>query len=366
MPHVQPLSLLTPVRVAHRRRPPAGRMPAAGHARCSARHRRRRPEVRRDGRRPARRPCRRADHRAVDRAGRARGLRRADQAADHRAAAAHHRAGDVPRRAAASRRSGWSSPPCVGGTLAAGSANALNCVYDRDIDEQMRRTRRRPLPRHMVTPARGAGLRAGARRASRRCWLGLLVNWLLGRRWRWRANAFYVVVYTMVLKRRTTAEHRLGRRRRLLPGADRLDRGHRLAGLGAGRAVPAWSSSGRRRTTGRWRCATARTTPRAGVPMLPVVAPARDGRPADRRLHLGDGRDLAAAVAGRRHRLVLPGRRRSCSARRSWSRRTCCCGAAARAPTTSWRCKPMRLFHCSNMYLSLLFVAVALDPLLMR
>src|SRR5680860_1225234 len=35
----------------------------------------------------------------------------------------------------------------VGGTLSAGSANALNCVYDRDIDEQMRRTRRRALPR---------------------------------------------------------------------------------------------------------------------------------------------------------------------------------------------------------------------------
>jgi len=31
----------------------------------------------------------------------------------------------------------------VGGALSAGSASALNCVYDRDIDEQMRRTRRR-------------------------------------------------------------------------------------------------------------------------------------------------------------------------------------------------------------------------------
>src|SRR6195952_1109964 len=40
----------------------------------------------------------------------------------------------------------------LGGTLSAGSANALNCVYDRDIDEQMRRTRRRALPRHIVTP----------------------------------------------------------------------------------------------------------------------------------------------------------------------------------------------------------------------
>ncbi|HET8776136.1 MAG TPA: UbiA family prenyltransferase, partial [Candidatus Limnocylindria bacterium] len=34
----------------------------------------------------------------------------------------------------------------VGGTLAAGSANAINCYWDRDIDEIMARTRRRPLP----------------------------------------------------------------------------------------------------------------------------------------------------------------------------------------------------------------------------
>ena len=40
----------------------------------------------------------------------------------------------------------------VGGALSAGSASAYNCVYDRDIDEQMRRTRRRALPRHMVSP----------------------------------------------------------------------------------------------------------------------------------------------------------------------------------------------------------------------
>ena len=41
----------------------------------------------------------------------------------------------------------------IGGTFSAGSASVFNCVYDRDIDEQMRRTRRRALPRHIVTPA---------------------------------------------------------------------------------------------------------------------------------------------------------------------------------------------------------------------
>ena len=42
----------------------------------------------------------------------------------------------------------------IGGTLAAGSANAINCYLDRDIDGLMTRTRRRPLPAHQVAPER--------------------------------------------------------------------------------------------------------------------------------------------------------------------------------------------------------------------
>ena len=40
----------------------------------------------------------------------------------------------------------------VGGSLAAGAANAINCYLDRDIDLLMTRTRRRPLPAHAVNP----------------------------------------------------------------------------------------------------------------------------------------------------------------------------------------------------------------------
>jgi protoheme IX farnesyltransferase len=40
----------------------------------------------------------------------------------------------------------------VGGSLAAGSANALNCYYDRDIDQLMHRTSRRPLAQRTVAP----------------------------------------------------------------------------------------------------------------------------------------------------------------------------------------------------------------------
>jgi len=90
----------------------------------------------------------------------------------------------------------------VGGTLSAGSANALNCVVDADIDQLMRRTARRPLPRHQVS-TRGAlvfGLTLGVVSTA---WLWLLVN-PLSSMLALAANVFYVVGYTMILKRRTT------------------------------------------------------------------------------------------------------------------------------------------------------------------
>ncbi|WP_344771623.1 heme o synthase [Aeromicrobium panaciterrae] len=90
----------------------------------------------------------------------------------------------------------------VGGTLSAGSANALNCVVDADIDQLMRRTSRRPLPRHQVS-TRGAlyfGLALGVLST---VWLWTLVN-PLSAMLALAANVFYVIGYTMILKRRTT------------------------------------------------------------------------------------------------------------------------------------------------------------------
>ena len=88
-----------------------------------------------------------------------------------------------------------------GGTLAAGGANAINMWFDRDIDDIMRRTRHRPLPRHAVGPTRalwfGIGLSAVAFG-----WLTVTVN-LLSAALALSATAFYVFVYTMWLKRTT-------------------------------------------------------------------------------------------------------------------------------------------------------------------
>ena len=47
----------------------------------------------------------------------------------------------------------------AGGALAAGGANAINMVVDRDIDRLMKRTKNRPLVTGAMTPARGPGLR---------------------------------------------------------------------------------------------------------------------------------------------------------------------------------------------------------------
>ncbi|MGI8537177.1 MAG: heme o synthase [Mycobacteriales bacterium] len=90
----------------------------------------------------------------------------------------------------------------LGGALAAGSANALNCYVDRDIDEVMRRTARRPLVRHTVTPRAALvfGLVLGVLATLE---LAVTTN-LLAAALAVAAIAFYVVVYTMVLKRRTS------------------------------------------------------------------------------------------------------------------------------------------------------------------
>ncbi len=89
----------------------------------------------------------------------------------------------------------------VGGSMAAGSANAINCYLDRDIDAVMRRTRRRPLPAREIPP--GRALRFGcALGAASLVFLAATVNVpaaaLAG-----SAIVFYALVYTLWLKRST-------------------------------------------------------------------------------------------------------------------------------------------------------------------
>jgi protoheme IX farnesyltransferase len=89
----------------------------------------------------------------------------------------------------------------VGGSLSAGSANAFNCYIDRDIDRIMKRTQGRPLVTGELRDGQALAF-AWITGAASVIWLGLLTNWLaaalsLG------AILFYVFVYTLLLKRRT-------------------------------------------------------------------------------------------------------------------------------------------------------------------
>jgi protoheme IX farnesyltransferase len=87
----------------------------------------------------------------------------------------------------------------LGGTLAAGGANAMNMVYDRDIDAVMRRTRNRPLVTGMISP-RAAVVFAACLEVGAFALLATAVN-LLSAILAVSATAFYLGVYTMWLKR---------------------------------------------------------------------------------------------------------------------------------------------------------------------
>ncbi|MCV7171640.1 protoheme IX farnesyltransferase [Mycobacterium manitobense] len=90
----------------------------------------------------------------------------------------------------------------IGGMLAAAGANTLNCVADADIDKVMKRTARRPLARDTV-PTRHAlvfGLVLSVASFGWLWWTSNLLSGLLAV----ATIAFYVFVYTLLLKRRTS------------------------------------------------------------------------------------------------------------------------------------------------------------------
>ncbi len=103
---------------------------------------------------------------------------------------------------------GWPDPVTfaavlVGGAMAGGAASALNCYIDRDIDQLMRRTKRRPIPANQITPR--AVLIFGLTLAVISVALmAVLTNWLATVLT--AASIFYYdVIYTLWLKRRTPA-----------------------------------------------------------------------------------------------------------------------------------------------------------------
>jgi heme o synthase len=90
----------------------------------------------------------------------------------------------------------------IGGMLAAGGANTLNCVADADIDKKMKRTAQRPLARDAVPTAHALvfGLVLSVASFVWLWWTTNLLSGLLAV----GTIAFYVFVYTLLLKRRTS------------------------------------------------------------------------------------------------------------------------------------------------------------------
>ncbi len=249
----------------------------------------------------------------------------------------------------------------VGGTLAAGSANSLNCVVDRDIDERMLRTRRRPLPRHQVS-VRSALVFGVAQGVVATLLLGLAVNWLSAML-ALAANVFYVVGYTIVLKRRTSQNIVWGGAAGCFPA---------VIGWTAVTGSLAWPPVMLFLVVFFW------TPPHfwslairyrddyasADVPMLPVVATSYEvGRQIVVYAWLTVAASLAlwpVASTGWLYPVVagVLGVAFAGEAHALWRR--------ARVTEDAVALKAMRLFHWSNAYLALLFLAVAIDPLVTR
>jgi len=245
----------------------------------------------------------------------------------------------------------------VGGTLSAGSANALNCVVDADIDARMRRTRRRPLARNEISrPAALAfGLVLGIVST---LVLGLLVNWLSAGL-ALTANVFYVIGYTLLLKPRTSQNIVWGGAAGCFPtliGWTAVSDGLDWAPVVLFLVVFFWTPPHFWALGIRYREDYAR----AGVPMLPAVVPAVV---VARQILVYAAATVAISLAlwpiaatGPVYpvlALVLGGAF-MVECWRLWRR------ASVSDDLSSLQ--PMRLFHLSNAYLTVLFLGVALVP----
>jgi len=245
----------------------------------------------------------------------------------------------------------------VGGALAAGSANSLNCYVDRDIDVVMNRTGRRPLATATVSPREALvfGIVLGlAATVVMLGWVGALATALT-----LVAIAFYVFGYTMGLKRRTPSNIVWGGAAGCLPV---------LIAWAAVTGTLAWPAGVLFLVVFFW------TPPHfwalalrfrddyaaAGVPMLPVVATEET---------------VARRVVGYSWAMVLTSLALVPVAGWVYAAAALALGGAFLVQAHALRgrvrsglhdaaLKPMRLFHWSITYLTLLFVAVGLSPFL--
>lgn len=246
----------------------------------------------------------------------------------------------------------------VGGAAAAGAANVLNCYLDRDIDQVMNRTKRRPLVTGEVTPRQalvfGLALLVGSL-----AWFALVVN-LASALLTAAAIAIYVVGYTMILKRRTPQNIVWGGAAGCMPvliGWSAVTGGIAWAPVALFGVIFFWTPPHYWPLSMKFR----RDYANAGVPMLPVVA--ADTKVAREMVAY----TLAMIVCSL---LLVP------LAGLSWVYAVValalggwflasCVGLYRRATDpTRGKLGAMKVFHASITYLTLLSVAIAVDVLL--
>lgn len=247
----------------------------------------------------------------------------------------------------------------IGGTLSAGAANTFNCVYDRDIDAVMHRTSNRPMATGEISPRAGVifGL---VLTAVSTAWFVAFVN-VPSALLSLAAILMYAVGYTMILKRRTSQNIVWGGAAGCMPT---------LIGWSAVTGTVQWPAVILFLVIFFWTpphywplsMAFREDYASADVPMLPVQ---QGPEVVGRHIVIYSWVMVACSLAlipvapmGWLYAVValVAGGLFVAEAHRLWS--------AAKAGAPQSVLKPMRLFHYSISYVTIVFLAVAIDPIL--
>jgi protoheme IX farnesyltransferase len=243
----------------------------------------------------------------------------------------------------------------VGGAFSAGSANAFNCYIDADIDKIMGRTKGRPLVTGELTK-REAFVFAWVLGLVSVLWLGLLTNWLAAAL-SVAAILFYVFIYTLLLKRRTPQNIVWGGAAGSMPvligwaaTTGTVDIGAWILFL----VIFLWTPPHYWPLSMRYRDDYAS----AGVPMLPVV---KGHRVVGMQIIIYSWALFVSTL------ILIP------ASKMGWIYTVVAVLSGLWFLWESYRLyrqsktdepkSPMRLFHGSISYLTVLFIAVAVDPL---
>jgi len=246
----------------------------------------------------------------------------------------------------------------VGGAAAAGSANTFNMYYDRDIDAVMARTRKRPLVTGEVTPRAALvfGLLLGTFSV---VWLWLTVNWVAAALAA-AANIMYSYGYTVLLKRHTRQNIVWGGAAGCMPvliGWAAVTGSLDVAPFLLFGIIFFWTPPHYWPLSMKFK----KDYAAAGVPMLPVVA--ADTKVA--RQMIGYAAAMVACTL-----LLIPVAQMGwfysvvAVAAGAWFGTACIQLYRRTAAGTPRKLGAMKVFHASIMYLTIVFVAISIDPFL--